>query len=304
MNGPQPLASLSPKNIVSFPQAGRDKLFLTEKQGTMQDTRIELASHNRGEEINIFVHGFGRLKRKDLDIYLWQLRDLRLRGRTYLFNWDSGLLWRPLIPMALMAGGLLCYTIYKKIKGGIPPGGAPKKGLLGRLFNLGAPVLPVFPVAAGIEFNRSKARADALGRDFQRIIGGIPGIKEAPVNLIGFSLGARVIHVALLTLSWKAYHLRDICLLGGATDASPADWEVCLGKTCGCLYNFYSKNDDALAVKPDTEKNVGRHPIPLEVPRVVNIETLLHHHRHPCYTDNLKELLQVLGPLTDDAAEA
>jgi hypothetical protein len=199
-----------------------------------------------------------------------------------------------------MAGGILGYALYRKIRGANPvKRPETSSGLIRKVAGLVASALPVFPVAAGIEFNMSKRKADAVGRQFQAIIAGIPRIREEPLNLIGFSLGARVLHTALHSHSWKDFRLKDICLLGGAVDAYSHDWEECAEKLSGFIYNFYSRNDDALAVKPDTEKDIGRYPIPVENPKVVNIETVLHHHRHPGYTENLKDLLQVLGPLPD-----
>lgn len=264
----------------------------------MADVTLELAGENAGDDINIFIHGFGRLKGQDLETYLRMLYRIGLKGRTYLFNWRSGLLWRPLLPVALMTGGLLGYSIYQKIKNAKGSSGtrAPQPGFLKSVFALGA---PIFPVAAGIEFNHSKHRAERVGNEFEKWIMDIPRIKESPLNLIGFSLGARIIYHALSSHPWKEYHLKDVCLLGGAVDAYSTDWEGCLAKMSGYLYNYYSKHDDALAVKPDSERNIGRYPIPLEVPKVINIETSLHHHRHPSYAENLPQLLQVLGPLPD-----
>jgi hypothetical protein len=267
----------------------------------MTDVRLELAGENAGEEVNVFIHGFGRFKGQYLETYLRMLRRIGLRGRTYLLNWRSGLIWRPLLPVALMAGGILGYSIYKKIKDGKagPNPETPRSSLLKRIFKFGSPAFPVFPVAASLEFGHSKRRAEKVGGAFLTWIQDIPRIKEAPLNLIGFSLGARVIYHALHTQDWTGYHLKNVCLLGGAVDAYNSEWEECLPKLSGYLYNFYSKRDDALAVKPDKERNVGRYPIPLELPKVVNIETSLHHHRHPSYADNLPQLLQVLGPLPD-----
>jgi hypothetical protein len=267
----------------------------------MPDAKLDLVCENPGNGINIFVHGFGRLKGEDLSGYLRLLREVNLKGRTYLFDWNSGLLWRPIIPVALMAGGILGVALYRRFKGKKPAstGSVPGAGFLKKIIGFGASTLPVFPVAASIEFNISKRKADALGRDFQAIISVIPRIKEEPLNLIGFSLGARLLHTALCAHSWKEYHVKDVCFLGGAADAHSHDWGDCVSKISGYLYNFYSRNDDALAVKPDGEKSIGRHPIPLEISKVVNIETVLHHHRHPSYNENLKDLLQVLGPLPE-----
>jgi len=268
----------------------------------MNDARLHLACENPGGGINIYVHGFGRLRGKKLARQLQFLADVNLKGRTYLFEWDSGLLWRPLVPITLAAGGILGVVLYRGLKSGkrapAKPGHA---SFLKKMLRLGASIIPLFPVAAGIEFNLSKRKADALGRDFVELISEIPRIKEEPLNLIGFSLGARILHTALCTHSWEDHQLKDVCFLGGATDSDSRHWNFCASGVGGHIYNFYSGNDDALAVKPDNEKSIGRHRIPLEIAKVVNIETRLHHHRHPNYQEHLKELLQVLDPLPGSA---
>lgn len=68
--------------------------------------------------------------------------------------------------------------------------------------------------------------------------------------LMGHSLGARVIHSLLSTLSTTDHkYIRDVFLLGGAVDGTQADtWGEIAQAVDGNIYNIYSERDDVLAL--------------------------------------------------------
>lgn len=72
---------------------------------------------------------------------------------------------------------------------------------------------------------------------------------ERPVTLIGYSLGARVIHSCLRSLAErKAFGLvEDVILIGSPVPSSKANWRIMRSVVSGKLMNVYSENDYILA---------------------------------------------------------
>ena len=97
-------------------------------------------------------------------------------------------------------------------------------------------------------FSVAKSRADKAGRLLaDALINKAQG--ERPVTLIGFSLGARVIHSCLLTLAErKAFGLiESAVLLGAPISAHSAEWRQMRSVVAGRLVNVYSEHDYLLA---------------------------------------------------------
>ena len=119
-------------------------------------------------------------------------------------------------------------------------------------------------------FTYYERRAESLGRNLGSYIDAIPASKKLAINLIGHSFGARVIHYALGHNDWSGYNIKDCLFLGGAADVDSDNWQHCLTQIKGTLFNAYSKKDLALKLTPDFRKRVGRHPIAIKSPRIVN----------------------------------
>ena len=98
-----------------------------------------------------------------------------------------------------------------------------------------------FSVARSRSEKAGKVLADAL-------ISKVQG--ERPVNLIGYSLGSRVIYSCLLTLAKReAYGLvESVILMGSPIPSNPGHWRRMRSVVSGRLVNVYSKNDSVLAV--------------------------------------------------------
>lgn len=150
----------------------------------------------------------------------------------------------------------------------------------------------MFAAAEIASFSYFERQSEKLGRKLKLYLDSIPGIKTMPVNLIGHSFGARVIHFGLSHEDLHGYLVKDVIMLGGAADLNSDTWERCLTQMDGTLYNAYSKRDLALQFTPDLRKRVGRHPLQLDSDRVVN-----RHYRSFGHTDYWPKLGYLLGRL-------
>lgn len=98
-------------------------------------------------------------------------------------------------------------------------------------------------------FSVAKARADKAGVVLaDALINKVQG--ERPVNLIGYSLGSRVIFSCLQTLAKRrAYGLvESVILMGSPTPSNTEHWRRMRSVVSGRLVNVYSDNDGVLAL--------------------------------------------------------
>lgn len=98
-------------------------------------------------------------------------------------------------------------------------------------------------------FSVAKARSDKAGAVLaDALINKVQG--ERPVNLIGYSLGSRVIYSCLQTLvKRKAYGLVESVILMGSPIPSDTDhWRSMRSVVSGRLVNVWSENDGVLAL--------------------------------------------------------
>ena len=65
------------------------------------------------------------------------------------------------------------------------------------------------------DYLNKKNKAQELGKNFSYYTLNKIDCRDTPINLIGFSLGARVIHFALLNNYFHEYNLNNVILLGG-----------------------------------------------------------------------------------------
>ncbi|KAL8303885.1 hypothetical protein RB597_004730 [Gaeumannomyces tritici] len=110
--------------------------------------------------------------------------------------------------------------------------------------------LQLLKVASTLDnpFNRARNRSEKAGRVLaDAIINKVQG--ERPVTLIGYSLGARVIHSCLISLAERrAFGLVDQAVfIGAPVPADRAQWEEMRSVVSGKLFNAYSENDFILA---------------------------------------------------------
>ncbi|KAL8370513.1 hypothetical protein RB595_000743 [Gaeumannomyces hyphopodioides] len=110
--------------------------------------------------------------------------------------------------------------------------------------------LQLLKVASTLDnpFNRARNRSEKAGRVLaDAIINKVQG--ERPVTLIGYSLGARVIHSCLTSLAERrAFGLVDQAVfIGAPVPSGRAQWEEMRSVVSGKLFNAYSENDFILA---------------------------------------------------------
>ena len=98
-------------------------------------------------------------------------------------------------------------------------------------------------------------------------------------NLVGHSLGCRVIYFALAALSTKSQrYIGDVILLGGAVGKDDEKgWTNALSSIEGKLYNCYSKQDMVLdkmykIANANLSAPIGYYPIPFDMENLVNID--------------------------------
>ncbi|MFM5038789.1 DUF726 domain-containing protein [Aeromonas veronii] len=97
-------------------------------------------------------------------------------------------------------------------------------------------------------------------------------------NLVGHSLGCRVIYYTLEALSTKSEkYINDVVLLGGAVGRNDKEgWGNVLNSINGILYNCHSKQDQVLSkiyqiANAGLSSPIGINPIELEHPNLRNI---------------------------------
>ncbi|RJE21530.1 DUF726 domain protein [Aspergillus sclerotialis] len=98
-------------------------------------------------------------------------------------------------------------------------------------------------------FSVAKARSDKAGEVLaDALINKVQG--ERPVNLIGYSLGSRVIYSCLLSLAKReAYGLvESVILMGSPIPSNPGHWRRMRSVVSGRLVNVFSENDSVLAL--------------------------------------------------------
>lgn len=114
------------------------------------------------------------------------------------------------------------------------------------------------------------------------------------INCVGHSLGARILVKSLLACPATAAELplNNLLLMGGAICTS-TPWDAVCAPLKGRLINCYSSRDWALALKPDTERCIGRYAIevtPALKSRVTNVH--LATFDHAAYWPQLKTVVQ------------
>lgn len=203
------------------------------------------------KEINIFIHGYLAVKNQEsFDDLCQKIIAAKPRGKVYLFYWKSGTLtFKWLRTTSHRVGSVADW---------IP------------------------------HFTKYRQRAEQLGSRFDSYLKSIPNSKKYPINLIGHSLGARLIHYALANSNLEKYNIKDCIFMGGAADAGDNDWDDCVRKISGKFYNFWSSKDGILKYLPKSQ--IGSVGISYaSSSRIINRE--YPSFRHTDYWDNLEYLL-------------
>jgi hypothetical protein len=196
-------------------------------------------------EINVFIHGYKALGSPEQFAAAAELiLAARPAGPVYFLHWKAG-------DWSTTRAVIAARSAYRAAR-------------VAKLTNPWSYVIDVGLLAATeiAQFKLMERRSTELGKNLKRHLCGIPGAKSRPINLIGHSLGARVIHSALANEDWSDYQFNDCVFLAGAADLNADNWPQCLAQIAGRLFNGYSKNDAVLSITPDLRRRVGNYPMP------------------------------------------
>lgn len=134
-------------------------------------------------------------------------------------------------------------------------------------------------------------------------------LNPSEVNLIGHSLGARLIIESILKEPSKArtLNIRNLVFLGGARHLNKDECHKLLSATSGAVTNIHSSSDLVLRIKPDLEKCIGRHPIEFDADFLPEASTRVRNHAfdwlgHMDYWENIGEIINYIN--LDGASQA
>ena len=235
-----------------------------------------LCGEPQGDVLNLYVHGYSAFfNRQQLGNFTQQLASIEGSTNLMLF-WPAGHflenLFAPVkdVITALLGGGGL---------------GAATVGV-GRA------------IAYFLDHYKSvEARVDEVAKTLLPELAHYLHGEALPVrriNLIGHSLGARILVKSLLASPEVARQLplNNVLLMGGAISTS-SPWDAVTAPLKGRVINCYSSKDWALAIKPDTERCIGRYAIdvtPALKAKVTNVH--LATFDHAAYWPQLKTVVQ------------
>lgn len=148
-----------------------------------------------------------------------------------------------------------------------------------------------FAKGGPLHFEKYQAHAEQIGRRLPGMIRKILGSPRHQVDLVGHSLGGRIIHSALLHGGWNGIRLRNVMLMAAKTPAHREEgaWDQALAPIGGRLFNLYSQKDGVLSLPVIDELCAGETQLRLGAKRVVNIHTGL---GHSDYWDELPALFR------------
>ncbi len=235
-----------------------------------------LCGEPQGDVLNLYVHGYSAFfNRQQLGNFTQQLASIEGSTNLMLF-WPAGHflenLFAPVkdVITAMLGGGGL---------------GAATVGV-GRA------------IAYFLDHYKSvEARVDEVAKTLLPELAHYLHGEALPVrriNLIGHSLGARILVKSLLASPEVARQLplNNVLLMGGAISTS-SPWDEVSAPLKGRVINCYSSKDWALAIKPDTERCIGRYAIdvtPALKAKVTNVH--LATFDHAAYWPQLKTVVQ------------
>jgi hypothetical protein len=194
----------------------------------------------------------------------------KLQGHTFALRWDSG-------SSKKMVKKELFSTVIHSIG-----------------FIVAAPILKVAHLAwlfSSNPFKKRAKKAETTGYVLADLIAS-KRLGNACVNLVGFSLGTRVIYFCLQRLREIGCCVNDVLLLGGAAPLDVKVWEQCKDVVTGRLVNTFSKTDKVLSKLYSIsrlEKAIGNWP--LMVKGVENFDVTDEASGHLKYRENIDKIL-------------
>jgi uncharacterized protein YaaW (UPF0174 family)/pimeloyl-ACP methyl ester carboxylesterase len=205
-----------------------------------------LCGEPQGDVLNLYVHGYSAFfNRQQLGNFKQQLASIEGSTNLMLF-WPAGHFLENL------------FAPFKDVITAMLGGGG-----------LGAATVGVGKAIAYFldHYKSVEARVDEVARsllpELAEFLHG-ESLEVRRINLIGHSLGARILVKSVLANPDTARELplNNLLLMGGAICTS-SPWDEVCAPLSGRVINCHSSRDWALAMKPDTERCIGRYAIPI-----------------------------------------
>ena len=230
----------------------------------------------QGDVLNLYVHGYSAFfNRQQLGNFKQQLASIEGSTNLMLF-WPAGHFLENL------------FAPFKDVITSMLGGGG-----------LGAATVGVGKAIAYFldHYKSVEARVDEVAKTLLPELASYLHAESLPVrriNLIGHSLGARILVKSVLASPEVAHELplNNLLLMGGAICTS-SPWDQVSAPLKGRVINCHSSKDWALAMKPDTERCIGRYAIevtPALKAKVTNVH--LATFDHAAYWPQLKTVVQ------------
>jgi hypothetical protein len=242
--------------VIANKYHGEDKSFAIRKLRE-RDTEVK----------TIFINGF--TQENETDFYDWQCSQLSYDPKHVMYgvNWASKTNAKLGMAFGKGIGSSLAKNMLLEI------GKAGGKNAAAKLNPMGW--LMLLSDLAGNPWHNSMMRAAQTGIQLAEAISRTEGQK---FNLVGHSLGCRVIYYTLEALSTKkGSYINDVILLGGAVGRNDdKGWNKALKAVGGHLYNCHSKQDQVLSkiyqiANAGLSSPIGIKPIELAHEKLHNI---------------------------------
>ena len=230
----------------------------------------------QGDVLNLYVHGYSAFfNRQQLGNFTEQLASIEGSTNVMLF-WPAGHFLENL------------FAPFKEVIGALLGGGG-----------LGAATVGVGKAIAYFldHYKSVEARVDEVAQTLLPELANYlhaEALSVRRINLVGHSLGARILVKSLLASPEAARELplNNVLLMGGAICTS-SPWDEVSAPLQGRLINCHSSKDWALAIKPDNERCIGRYAIPLTPALKAKVSNVhLATFDHAAYWPQLKTVVQ------------
>jgi len=267
--------------VVANKYHGEDKSFSIRK---LRERSVETKT--------IFINGF--TQKDETDFFDWQAGQLAFDAThtMYSVNWDSK---NNANLGAAFCRGIAAPAAKKALLAMAAVGGKQAAKKLSPLA-----YLTIIPDLISNPWHAAMVRAAQTG---VKVAEAISRTKGQKFNLVGHSLGCRVIYYALEALGTKAdTYINDVILLGGAVGRDDVDgWSRAASAVDGKIYNCHSNQDMVLSkvykiANAGLSDPIGINPIEIDNPKVENINCDDFVESHMTWKNHYEKILGLIYP--------